>query len=689
MVELMKTLNSMQLKIIKNNISHYILFGVSIIVAIAMLGAQGVLQFSETVTSVLLTDGSTYAIAKGMYALSIIALACFLIYADKIYLKYKMPQMGIFLALGIKQKDIKKMMTREFSAIYIFCVMIGLILVVPISWGIWSILSLFIYSTETNYQIGIMGFIIVGIFAAVMWAVLLYINNRSILKQDIIKAIKASHEREIIKEDQFIVGFLGMCLMPLGIILFNICETSDGIMKHYAGIFLVIFLVGMYLFCIQITCIGDIFKRFSYKTYIKNIFLFNIIKQKGKQYVLAIFIASSLIAVTIFGICFNMASFIEMIGEIKGVPYDYSILVNDQIKELTAKEIQALAEGNNVEISDLKEIDFIYLARQYDYGAGETEWGITYITNETSFSKLTTEHLSVPQGEFAAFAEEKGIKNPFKNYAEDENYFYNPTTKEEFQLKMGEQIRGKRIINSNGSIDRFIIMNDKDYEDLSTSVDEKYVLKYYLFNGAGTALDSDNFHKQTLDTIVNACDGKITEGYFSQCLADKVEEISETSSVMDYESNRLYAARWWDLYPFSRSSAVKTQIEACAVYILLILFISLITFGVATMVIAIKVITTIWNDQQDYRIINNLGLKHKELKKIMSRQIALIYFTPAIVGSFSGILMINQIMVVSAITRVTLITIIACGIAVGLFIIQSIIYIIMRNKMLSKVLKRT
>ena len=56
------TLNEITRKLIRQNKSRYILFGLSICFSVAMTGAYGVLLFSKVITDVLMTDGSTYLI---------------------------------------------------------------------------------------------------------------------------------------------------------------------------------------------------------------------------------------------------------------------------------------------------------------------------------------------------------------------------------------------------------------------------------------------------------------------------------------------------------------------------------------------------------------------------------------------------------------------------------------------------
>ena len=78
------TLNEIAQKMIRKNKSRYLILSISVCFAILMTGAYGVLLFSPAITDVLMTDGSTYVIALGMYAITVVGILVFLFYANAI-----------------------------------------------------------------------------------------------------------------------------------------------------------------------------------------------------------------------------------------------------------------------------------------------------------------------------------------------------------------------------------------------------------------------------------------------------------------------------------------------------------------------------------------------------------------------------------------------------------------------------
>lgn len=65
----------------------------------------------------------------------------------------------------------------------------------------------------------------------------------------------------------------------------------------------------------------------------------------------------------------------------------------------------------------------------------------------------------------------------------------------------------------------------------------------------------------------------------------------------------------WSLYPLSKLSSTTTQFEAFATYLMLMLFIAIVAFVSAVMVIGLKLISTIWDDAEVYNDLRRLGMK--------------------------------------------------------------------------------
>ena len=673
------TLNEIAKKLIRQNKGRYLILSLSICFAILMTGAYGVLLFSPAITDVLMTDGSTYLIALGMYGITVLGIVVFLFYANSIFMKFQMGEIGIFLSLGMPPKAVTKMHNKQFDLVFAFSGMIGVVLSIPFAFAVWSFLTLFLSYTDHTFTIGWQGIFIAILLWISAWEILRLKNTISLSKADVIKILHSSSEKEEVKGAKPILGLLGLFVIPMGVILFNITAVIDGL-KTISMLFLVISLIGVYLLTAQITTIGTLVKRFFSKAYRKNILFYNLVRQKGNQYTLSLFVSSLLIALTVFSICFNGSSFLELHYQVKEDPYDYAVLMTgEQQKNLDESTIRLMAEEHNISISDWHSLDMLLIGREHQYQEKEkNEWGTEFVISQSSFEDLTGQTLSLPENGFGYF--EDSDNATFQTFSNEQGNFYNPSVHKEFHLTKTSLISEENIVNNSTQISYFLILNDKTFQELKNSLGPDYRFRYYLFNGDHPE-NSKIFQDELLGKIVALNNGEIFDSYQEAAIQDKISGYSDV--IISYVGNELYAARQWDFYPYAKATQLDILLESGSVYLLLIFFIAIIAFVSASMIMCLKIAGTILQDQESYQRAVYLGLKERDLKKMVRKQIALIYFFPTLCGSITAIFMINRFMSVSSVTHISAITILAILLSFVVLVIQVIAFYVLQQKLVT------
>lgn len=226
------TLNEISRKLFKNNRKQYSLFFFSIVFSLAMIGAYGVLQYSPTVTNVLIDGGSTQTISQAMFFGSMLGIIVFLVYADSLFLKYKSWEIGIFLSLGIDRRSVQKIIVKEYTLLFQIAALTGLFLSVPLAYLCWSILNLFLKTQETAFSIGWAGLLIALAFALVNWLVLWVINRKYIKTVDILKILKTADENEEAGNGNLLLLILGGLLVQAVLLHFLLCRISEAFSIH-------------------------------------------------------------------------------------------------------------------------------------------------------------------------------------------------------------------------------------------------------------------------------------------------------------------------------------------------------------------------------------------------------------------------------------------------------------------------
>ncbi|MEY8237594.1 FtsX-like permease family protein [Lachnospiraceae bacterium 66-29] len=670
------TLNEITRKLICQNKSRYILFGLSICFAVAMTGAYGVLLFSKVITDVLMTDGSTYLISLGMYGITLIGIIVFLFYANAIYMQLQMGEIGVFLSLGLSPKSVGKTQNQQLDITFLIGGVAGLVLAVPFSFGIWSLLSLFISYTDGEFRVGWEGLLIAGGLWILVWVILRIRNAVHIARLDVIRILRSSSEGEEVKASHPVLAIIGLIAVPLGLILFNITAVIYWL-KSFSVFFLGVSVIGMYILTAQITSMGRIIKCFFPNAYRKDILFYNLVRQKGNQYTLSLFVSSLLITLTIFSICFNGGMFLELYYLIKEEPYDYAVLAEESGEKLDESRIRSFAEESGISLNEWHSLDMLLLGREHQYmDVSRNEWASEIVVNVSDFNALSGMNLSVPDDGYIYFQDSDD--SMFQTCSEDRGLFYNPCIKEDFTLQKIKLISKGSVLNETAKINSFAVVSDNTFYRISDTLDSSYKMTYYLFHGSNTE-NSREFQKRLLAEIVGINKGEIFVSWQNQVIKDKIKNYEDI--YIPYDGNELYAARWWEFYPYAKQTELDVQMEAGAVYLILIFFIAIISFVSATMIMGLKIAGTIMQDTESYKRAMYLGLKENDLKKIIRKQIGLIYFFPVICGCVTASFMINRFMEASSATRIFEITLVAIGLSLIVSLMQLIIFFFLQNKL--------
>lgn len=638
------TLNEISLKLFKNNRKQYGMYFLSIVFSLAMIGAYGVLQYSPTVTNVLIDGGSTQTISQAMYFGSMLGIVVFLIYADSLFLKYKSREIGIFLSLGIDRRSVQKIVVKEYTLLFQLAAVAGLLLAIPLAFLCWSILNLFLKTQETAFSIGWAGLLIALAFAMLNWLILCAINRKYIKTVDILKILKTADENEEARNGNLLLLILGGLLVPGGIIAFFTLQDIGGFLNTllaFAGLFATVW--GVYILIIQCASIGDILKKHNVKAYYKNIVFYNLLKQKIRQYTRSIFVATLLITFTVFGIGFISAGFIDGYNVALNEPYDYTINATYE-QTMTEQRIYEMAKESNTVITDIKRMDYLLVGVQNSYKDGGTDWSSRLIVSQSNFNSLSGENICVASGSFSVYYD-SSMEYKLNAFSADNSLFYNPATKQEFSLIQNEPVCRDGLFNTRSIFSSFLILNDEDYSVLSASLGNEYKAVSYMVNVENWR-HTESFQNEILQAAISDNDGQIFINWHNSATFAKTESKEEH---LQYKGNETRIARVWALYPLSKLSNTTTQLEAFATYLMLLLFIAIVAFVSAVMVIGLKLVSTIWDDAPVYENLWRLGMKQKKIKGLITKQMLFVYFIPTVLGCLIGAFTTYRIMLVSGI----------------------------------------
>ncbi|GEM_PF-1078770 len=622
-------------KLIKKNMKEYILtiFGISF--AVFVIAVLGIVIFSPSVSNVFYPGGTSQQLSYGMYGFTMLACIVFIIFIQGLFMRYKSKEIGVFMSLGIKKKDISRLIKKELLYIVPLGAILGIVLSIPCSIILWNSLAFFFDSQETRFIVGWSGIIFAVLFSILSYLVIKIITNIYLKKVNLIKLLKSTSEIESVAFGKKIFGIIGLICIPIGLISIVIgTSTFNPILRHFFAIGLILEIIGIYFFSTQVSTFGSIVQALSKKRYFKNIVLFNLLKLKGKQFALSLFIGTILTAVGFYSLFFQLGPTIESFEILKNAKYDFGYLQTSDSKEMGENDIKKLASRYDLNILQYKELNGLILVPYKLLPDLSSEWfwsEDTPFVSESSFNRFFNENLKVSPGKYI-------IAVSYNKSTDFLNELIRPGSKNKFLTADNKEIKitaEKTIEIKNKMFDSDFfkgivrVLNDSDYNKIQGSIDTSYKFKYKTFNvdKYDTSIKfSDDFYNEYL-TIHNYRFPESFSYRGSNKINGKITLEKEVTKINpDIKRN-------WVLMPYSRIDRQVNGVGDAVVYFLVFGIISLSCFVASGLIIGIKILSSMWEEKSLFRNISLLGCKTKYIKSVISKQVRLLYVFPNILAA--------------------------------------------------------
>lgn len=281
-------------------------------------------------------------------------------YISSLFIKKRHKEFGLYMSIGMSQKDVFKIIKKESIYILIYSLIFGLFCGTILSYVLLKlIVSVQAVQVSITFQINIMSYIITIIFFSAAFGVIVFNNIRRIKKfnaYELKKSEKSYQKPKRFKPVSFVVGIASLVFSIISTMyFFSADKVSDGgnLNIKIAAIIL-IYAVGLYFFISQLgRFLCSVIKRYKHLIFNKNI---NIKLESSKG---IIYIACILSAIVIFFIGVIYALYASNAKDFKNKPYDIQYLSIDKINNFSRETIEKISSTANSSIKDYKTINFL------------------------------------------------------------------------------------------------------------------------------------------------------------------------------------------------------------------------------------------------------------------------------------------------------------------------------------------
>lgn len=646
------TLHKVYKKLRKSSRGQYLLLGFCIGLSVLLLTSFALMYYGPTVQDFLPEGGDTRKMAMLLMGVTVVGCFIFTVYASGLFFRHKSREYGVMMALGLKKKELGKLLFQELSMVTAVSCLAGLVCAIPVSWVIWKIFELFIISNDQMiYRFGLAGFLPGILFSVLLALALGAAGRRFIRRSDIMEILRTQQKSEMVREIPGWTLPLGVILTVSGVLLGSGLPqfTARVLYISLPGIFNLIYLVsvlGIYLILLSIVSMNR--ARRNRKKYYKNLVSISLMRFNARAVTRNMCVSVLLLFVCCFaafyGMQYSLAPDILDSQEGRGFSMHYPL----EEKQIGKEEIGQTAQKYGMDVEDYSEHDGtnLVISRQVlDFNEDGTRYLKLYkekektalFVSETDYGVLSGQKVSVEPGTYQTVTTTD--YREFFEYVDGLSEVMNPDTKESWQLTFGGVLECDVLAAMS---DPFAyVLSDEDYRKMTEGIGSEYMEHLVFFNVADIKNSYDfamDLLSQYVDRATNLSNHMGYWDIWEEKMAVQDGEPYGYGGAIDMSMDNNMLLGDWKYAPAFNIITVQDRMQLISVYVMLSLYICLISLAAIGVMAYVRSVSVASDNRGLFESLKKLGADNRYQRKILKKQLAKIFQYPAAIGCGLGFL---------------------------------------------------
>ena len=645
------TMSRITAKLRKKNRDQYLLLGICIFLSVILVTSFTMMYFSPSIQELLPPGGDTRKLMKLMMGVVMIGCLIFTLYGSSLFFRKKSREFGVMLALGEERGALAGQLAKELAAVVVKYVLSGILLAVPVSYLIWKLFQAIALNTaRLKYRPGNAGIFAGILFAAILSLCILVLGIRFIRQADIMNILNASRKTEMVREIKPWFGRLGAALVAAGLFLaMAVPQLTVRLFRQgMPAIWNVTYLLGIAgLYLIVLSAVGYSKKGKHPEKYYKNIISTNLMRFTARQTTRNMLCIALLVFVMVGSAFWGVMYYFSAMDGGGEAPYDYSWHYPAKEAQIGKKETEKIAREHKVTLTAYEDLDSLQLVIRYTgrdmdeqkrYFDAEYEKLATFIA-ASDFERISGRSISLKAGEYQTVTTTDFQENVWVS-VDCLNEIENPATGE----RMVPEFRGTAEFDNLaiGSDPFAFLLSDEDYNRFAKDLPDDWKEKHAFFNAEymTDAGDKKFYEYEFADAVIREYIARATELSNHYGLYDPREEELALAAGKEYG----YAGKIdlspdnpqimddWKYAPFSKIFLQANAMEMVAVFVLLSIYISVISLTAAGIMSYIRSITIAMDNRQLFEDLRRLGTDDAYEEKVIKVQLRKIFAYPVAAG---------------------------------------------------------
>lgn len=638
------TMNKITAKLRRQNRVQYRLLGLCIFLSMLLVTSFTLMFFSQSVQECLPPGGDTRKLMWLMLGVVSIGCLLFTLYGGGLFFRNKSRELGVMLALGTERQKLARQLAGELTAVVGKYMLLGMALAAPASYLIWKLFRvLMVNAVQTKYRPGAAGAAAGLCFAAVLSLCILILGIRFIRRVDLMDILNAGRKTEMVRRIRPWTGKLGAVLVAAGLLLaMAVPQLTVRLFRQgMPGIWNLTYLLavaGLYL--LMLSAVARSGKGRRPERYYKNIISTSLMRFTARQTTRNMCVIAMLVFVMVLSAFWGVMYYYSATGNGNEAPYDYSMHYPAGERQIGEAETRRLAEDYGVEITAYEELESLELIIRYtgrDMDDSRRYFDVEYeklasFLSASDVTRISGIPVDLKEGEYktvtsAGFQETVWVSVDCLNAVE------HPVTGE----IMTPGFRGTiEFDNLAMASDPFaFVLSDEDYGRFAAGLSEQQKEEHMFFSVKDYRETYDFAEAWTREYIARATElsshCRLYDAREEELALAAGEEYGYAGEV-DLSPDNTQLPGDWKYAPFSRILMQADAMEYVAVFVLLSLYVSVISLAAAGIMSYVRSVTIAMDNRQLFEDLKKLGADEAFEERVIRVQLRKIFVYPVAAG---------------------------------------------------------
>ncbi|MGL4741578.1 MAG: FtsX-like permease family protein [Sarcina sp.] len=672
------------------NFNKFLSFFLGNTAVIALMIMYSSLIFNGSLKKAVDGQSIEKVILVGLLGLIVFCLV-FITYTNIVFLKNRGKEFGMYLTLGMTTKELTKIVAFENFMVMVVSIISGAISGSLFGRLFYMGLNKVLQISNVKYELNISCFALsIGVFIIIFLFNILF-NFIYLKRVSVIKILKSEKSKEISKERPTIV-FIALVLFIIAMIVTpKVLLSGKENLGFVAGIAIGITILAPYILIGGgISFIKAVIKK-KPSLYNKNILVISNLNHRFNSYKNMLYMLTILIAGSLFFVGYSYSAYksTKVVVDEK-LTFDLSFDTDNKFNQISKNDTEAILKNNGGSIENYYRIPYV-------------TFGAIHKTSDEIYEYWSSRSTFISESAYNSYMDDKlNLDGNSVVYLHVHNELMERKKYDEYILVNITEEKREEINKFFEEKDDYTF-NELEYKDVLGSEFQVSVDSYKEIGGAKFSNDQSAYvvSDELYNKMKKECNLK---EYYINLINGKNLENGYNALKQELKIRNGFDSSYWsgkDLFreedSYEKESAIPIykefefdrMIKQNGILYFILVFIGLLFLGANGIVLYYKVISDVDEEVERIKSLERIGTTTSEIKRILSKEMAIIFFVPIFMG---GIMGYYYLMLMSSnIGSTTLKNVLVSGFLSVLFVgvvMQIIFYFISRKKYFKEIFRK-